>query len=285
MVSIRTPVNISRLRKRIEHLYNRLQESGDLWNWTERDYDTIEEAIGYLDRGHVRVADKKSGEWKINDWTKKIILLYFKTQKINVIEAGDLTFADKIPVKQWRGDEGVRVVPPALVRRGSYIGNKCILMPSFVNIGAYVGEGTMVDTWATVGSCAQIGRHVHLSGGVGIGGVLEPLQAAPVIVEDNVFVGSRCVVVEGIIIEEGSVIGAGVVLTASTRIIDVSGATPITMRGRIPRNSVVIPGITSKDFPAGTVGVPCALIIGKRNESTDKKVSLNQALRDFEISI
>jgi 2,3,4,5-tetrahydropyridine-2-carboxylate N-succinyltransferase len=205
---------------------------------------------------------------------------------MSISQAGDLIFFDKVPLKQWSGNEGVRIVPPAVARKGACIQPSVILMPSYVNIGAFVGEGTMVDTWATVGSCAQIGKNVHLSGGVGIGGVLEPIQASPVIVEDHVFIGSRCIIVEGAIIEENAVLGAGVVITASTKILDVTQPKkPVEYRGRVPKNSVVIPGVIQKEFPAGSFGVPCALIIGKRTENTDKKTSLNSALRDYSVAV
>lgn len=246
----------------------------------------VEATIDRLDRGELRVAEKLAqGQWTTHDWVKKAILLYFRMRKMAPLEAGFLRFVDKVPVKAWTGSEGVRVVPPAVVRKGAFVQSGAILMSSYVNIGAFVGEGTMVDTWATVGSCAQIGKHVHLSGGVGIGGVLEPVQSQPVIVEDHVFVGSRCIVVEGALIEEGAVLGAGVVITASTRILDVTQpGQPIEYRGRVPRNSVVIPGTTEKEFPAGKYSVPCALIIGKRTEQTDRKTSLTAALRDFGVS-
>lgn len=273
------------LKQTVEQLFALWQQTGNLTSASEKQLDTVEATLGFVDRGHLRAAEKINGQWVVNQWIKKAILLYFRLHDNQVIELNGLSFYDKIQVKQWRGSEGVRVVPPAVVRRGAYIGQKCILMPSFVNIGAYVGEGTMVDTWATVGSCAQIGRDVHLSGGVGIGGVLEPLQATPVIIEDHAFIGSRCVIVEGMIIEEGAVIGAGVVLTASTKIIDVTGDSPLILKGKIPKNSVVIPGMTSKEFKAGTVGVPCALIIGQRSASTDHKTSLNQVLRDFDLPV
>ena len=246
----------------------------------------VMEALSLLDRGSLRVASRgDDGAWTTHEWVKKAILLYFRLRKVVPIAAGDLRFLDKIPLKKWSGKEGVRVVPHAIVRYGAHVRPGAILMPSYVNIGAYVGEGTMVDTWATVGSCAQVGAGVHLSGGVGIGGVLEPPQAAPVIIEDHVFVGSRCVVVEGVRVEEGAVLGAGVVLTASTRIIDVTEAEPRTFKGVVPRDSVVIPGGIPKRFPAGTYDVPCALIIGRRNSKTDKKTSLNQVLRDFELPV
>jgi 2,3,4,5-tetrahydropyridine-2,6-dicarboxylate N-succinyltransferase len=246
----------------------------------------IEVVIDQLDRGILRVATRDSGGWKTHEWIKKAILLYFRSRKMVPSQAGEMSFVDKVPVKQWLGHEGVRVVPPAVVRRGAYIESGAILMPSYVNIGAYVGEGTMVDTWATVGSCAQVGKHVHLSGGVGIGGVLEPVQASPVIIEDHVFVGSRCIVVEGAVIEEGAVLGAGVTITASTKIFDVSQkGEPGEYRGRVPRNSVVIPGVNTREFPAGKFGVPCALIIGQRTEQTDRKTSLTAALRDHGVAV
>ncbi len=247
--------------------------------------DWIRSVISDLDNGKIRVCENQSGSWQVQTWIKKVILLYFRLQSMETLEAGFLRYVDKIPVKQWTGKEGVRVVPPAVARFGSYIESGAILMPSYVNIGAYVGSGTMVDTWATVGSCAQIGRNVHLSGGVGIGGVLEPVQAQPVIVEDHAFLGSRCVVVEGVHIEKGAVLGAGVVLTSSTKILDVTGTTPQIHQGRVPANSVVIPGTMPKEFAAGTFGVPCALIIGQRKASTDEKTSLTEALRDYQVSV
>jgi len=243
--------------------------------------DTIED----LDTGKIRVAHKEDGKWVTNTWIKEAILLYFRIQKISEMESGIFKFIDKIPLKKFSTQDQVRVVPSALVRKGSFVNKNTVLMPSYVNIGAYVDEGSMVDTWATVGSCAQIGKNVHLSGGVGIGGVLEPAQASPVIIEDNAFIGSRCIVVEGVYVEEGAVLGAGVVLTASTKILDVSQKEEKIYKGRVPRNSVVIPGSQLKSFPAGTYHVPCALIIGKRTESTDKKTSLNQALREFDVSV
>ena len=249
------------------------------------DHKIIRDAMNELDNGKIRVAEKVEGNWITNECVKKAILLYFKIQQSEVIEAGGFTYFDKIPVKKWNGTEGVRVVPPAVARVGSFIEKGAILMPSFVNIGAYVGAGTMVDTWATVGSCAQVGANVHLSGGVGIGGVLEPAQAQPVIIEDECFLGSRCIVVEGVHLEHGVVLGAGVTITASTKIIDVTGSAPVITKGRVPENSVVIPGVENKAFAAGTFGVPCALIIGKRQASTNKKTSLNQALRDFQVSV
>ncbi|WP_457622141.1 2,3,4,5-tetrahydropyridine-2,6-dicarboxylate N-succinyltransferase [Persephonella sp.] len=245
--------------------------------------DAVRETIDLLDKGKLRVAEKKNGEWIVNEWVKQAILLYFPIQDMEVMEVGPFEYYDKIPLKKNWKDAGVRVVPPATARYGSFIEKGAILMPSYVNIGAYVGSGTLVDTWATVGSCAQIGKNVHLSGGVGIGGVLEPPSAKPVIIEDNCFIGSRCIIVEGAVIEEEAVLGAGVVITGSTRIIDVSGEEPVEYRGRVPARSVVIPGVINKKFPAGEYGVPVALIIGKRKESTDKKVSLNEALREFNV--
>jgi 2,3,4,5-tetrahydropyridine-2-carboxylate N-succinyltransferase len=245
----------------------------------------IEQTIAKMDQGALRVCEKIQDEWVVHSWIKKAILLYFRIKKMEVIRAGDLQFFDKIPLKKWTGSEGVRVVPHALVRYGAYVSPGAILMPSYVNIGAHVGKGTMVDTWATVGSCAQIGENVHLSGGVGIGGVLEPLQASPVIIEDNAFIGSRCIVVEGVRVGEGAVLGAGVTLTGSTKIIDVSGPTEKIFQGVVPARSVVIPGQVMKTFSAGNYGVNCALIIGTRKASTDLKTSLNQTLRDFEVSV
>lgn len=240
--------------------------------------------IGDLDCGKLRVAEKKGSEWVVNQHIKKAILLYFPLCGIKNIESGDLKFWDKIPTKQNFEKLKVRCVPPAVARYGSFLAEGCIMMPSFVNIGAYVDSGTMVDTWATVGSCAQIGKNVHLAGGVGIGGVLEPVGANPVIVEDDCFIGSRCIVVEGALIKQGAVLGANTVITGSTKIIDVSGSEAIEYKGVVPENSVVIPGSYPKMFPAGTYNVNCALIIGKRKESTDKKTSLNETLRDFGIS-
>lgn len=247
--------------------------------------DAIEQTLQDLDSGHLRVCEKKAGKWVTHQWVKMAILLFFRLRDMNVIHAGDLQFFDKVPLKKFDAKLGVRAVPHALARFGSHIESGVILMPSYVNIGAYVGSGTMVDTWATVGSCAQIGKNVHLSGGVGIGGVLEPVQANPVIIEDNAFIGSRCIVVEGVVIESGAVLGAGVTITASTKIIDVSGLEPVTLQGRVPANSVVIPGTYNKKFPGGEFGVQCALIIGKRKESTDLKTSLTDALRDFSVSV
>ena len=247
--------------------------------------EAIRTVIRQLDEGTLRVAEPSDGGWKVNEWVKKAVVLYFPIQKMETLEAGPLEFHDKIPLKTGYQEKGIRVVPHAVSRHGAYISKGVILMPSFVNIGAYVDEGTMVDTWATVGSCAQIGKNVHLSGGVGIGGVLEPLQAAPVIIEDNAFIGSRCIVVEGIRVEKEAVLGANVVLTASTKIIDVTGETPKEYKGFVPSRSVVIPGSYTKSFPAGAYQVPCALIIGKRKESTDKKTSLNEALRTHDVAV
>ncbi len=246
--------------------------------------EAIREVIALLDKGEIRVAQPTDNGWQVNDWIKKAVILYFPIQEMTTIETGPFEFHDKIPLKRNYAAMGVRVVPHAIARYGSYLAPNVIMMPGYVNIGAYVDSGTMVDTWATVGSCAQIGKQVHLSGGVGIGGVLEPVQAAPVIIEDGCFIGSRSIVVEGVHVEREAVLGANVVLTQSTRIIDVSGAAPIEYKGRIPARSVVIPGTYPKEFPAGTYQVSCALIIGKRKESTDKKTSLNDALRDFNVS-
>lgn len=248
---------------------------------------SIRKVINLLDKGILRVAEptKKKSKWKVNEWIKKAVLLYFPIQKMKTIDVGPFEFHDKIPLKKNYAAKGVRVVPHAIARKGAFLEKGVIMMPSYVNIGAWVGSGTMVDTWATVGSCAQIGRNVHLSGGVGIGGVLEPLQATPTIIEDNCFIGSRCIVVEGVHIEEEVVLGAGVVLTQSTHIVDVTGKKPVVLKGRVPARSVVIPGSYTKSFPAGNYQVNCALIIGQRKESTDKKVSLNEVLRDFNISV
>ncbi len=245
----------------------------------------INEVITLLDTGKLRVAEPTSNGWIVNDWVKKAVILYFPTQKMETIEVGPFEFHDKIPLKKNYAELGVRVVPHAIARRGAFLAHGVIMMPSYVNIGAYVDSGTMVDTWATVGSCAQIGKNVHLSGGVGIGGVLEPVQAAPVIIEDNCFIGSRCIVVEGVRVETEAVLGANVVLTMSTKIIDVSGNEPKEYRGIVPARSVVIPGTIPKEFPAGIYQVPCALIIGKRKESTDTKTSLNDALREYNLSV
>jgi 2,3,4,5-tetrahydropyridine-2-carboxylate N-succinyltransferase len=260
--------------------------------WDNRDLlkeaDTqaaIREVLELLDKGKIRVAEPDGDDWKVNDWVKKGVVLYFPIQKMETLEVGIFEFHDKIPLKKNFAEQGVRVVPHAIARHGAYLEKGVIMMPSYVNLGAWVGSGTMVDTWATVGSCAQIGRNVHLSGGVGIGGVLEPLQATPTIIGDNCFIGSRCIVVEGVRVGNEAVLGANVVLTKSTHIIDVSGEKPVTHKGHVPPRSVVIPGTYTKKFPAGEYQVGCALIIGKRKESTDKKVSLNDALRDFDVAV
>ncbi|MFZ9672974.1 MAG: 2,3,4,5-tetrahydropyridine-2,6-dicarboxylate N-succinyltransferase [Flavobacteriaceae bacterium] len=251
---------------------------------TEKTQETIRSVIELVDSGQLRCAEPSPSGWVINEWVKKAVVLYFPIQQMETHEVGIFEFHDKMPLKRGYAEKGIRVVPHALARHGAYIAPGTILMPSYVNIGAYVDTGTMVDTWATVGSCAQIGKNVHLSGGVGIGGVLEPLQAAPVVIEDDVFVGSRCIVVEGIRVEREAVLGANVVLTASTKIIDVTGNEPIEFKGYVPARSVVIPGSYTKTFNAGTYQVPCALIIGTRKESTDKKTSLNNALREYGVS-
>ena len=245
----------------------------------------IREVIELLDQGKLRCAEPTSEGWQVNEWVKKAVVLYFPIQKMKTLEAGIFEYHDKIPLKTNYKARDIRVVPNAVARHGAYISSGAIMMPSYVNIGAYVDEGTMVDTWATVGSCAQIGKNVHLSGGVGIGGVLEPLQAAPVIIEDNAFLGSRSIVVEGVRVEKEAVLGANVVLTASTKIIDVTGDKPKEMKGLVPARSVVIPGSYTKSFPAGDYNVPCALIIGKRKASTNKKTSLNDALRTYDVAV
>jgi 2,3,4,5-tetrahydropyridine-2-carboxylate N-succinyltransferase len=245
----------------------------------------VRSVIEQLDAGKLRVAEPAGDGWQVNEWVKKAVILYFPIQQMETMEVGIFEFHDKIPLKRNYKELGVRVVPHAIARYGSYVSKGVIMMPSYVNIGAYVDEGTMVDTWATVGSCAQIGKNVHLSGGVGIGGVLEPVQAAPVIIEDNVFVGSRCIVVEGVRVGREAVLGANVVLTGSSKIIDVTGSSPVEYKGYGPERSVVIPGSITKSFPAGDFQVPCALIIGKRKESTDKKTSLNDALRDNSVAV
>ena len=248
--------------------------------------EAIQATIEELDKGRLRVAQPNAaGEWAVNDWVKKAVVLYFPICQMETIEVGPFEFHDKIPLKRGYEELGVRVVPHAIARHGAFLEKGVIMMPSYVNIGAWVGSGTMVDTWATVGSCAQIGRNVHLSGGVGIGGVLEPLQATPTIIEDDCFIGSRCIVVEGVRVEKEAVLGANVVLTQTTRIIDVTGDEPVTYRGRVPARSVVIPGSYTKQFAAGEYNVSCALIIGQRKESTDKKTSLNSALREYDVAV
>jgi 2,3,4,5-tetrahydropyridine-2-carboxylate N-succinyltransferase len=250
--------------------------------------EAIRQTVELVDKGVLRVAtptDLEKSLWQVNEWVKKAIILYFPIQPMRTMQGGELEWYDKMELKHDYEQLGIRVVPQAVARYGAYIARGAILMPSYVNIGAYVGEGTMVDTWATVGSCAQIGRHVHLSGGVGIGGVLEPVQAAPVIIEDNCFIGSRAIVVEGAHICREAVLGSNTVITASTHIIDVTGAEPVEYRGYVPARSVVVPGSYTKQFPAGEYHVACALIIGQRKESTDKKTSLNDALRDFGVAV
>lgn len=245
----------------------------------------VREVLRLLDQGELRVAEPTADGWQVNEWVKKAVVMYFPIQKMETIEVPPFEFHDKIPLKKDYAKLGVRVVPHAIARHGAFVAPGVIMMPSYVNIGAYVDSGTMVDTWATVGSCAQIGKNVHLSGGVGIGGVLEPLQASPVIIEDNCFIGSRCIVVEGVHVEREAVLGANVTITQSTKIIDVSGDEPVFYQGRVPARSVVIPGSYTKEFPAGNYQVSCALIIGQRKESTDKKTSLNNALRDFDVAV
>ena len=257
----------------------------ELWEAGELDPTPIEEAIDLLDRGDLRVAEPGPEGWVVNEWAKKAILLYFRLRKVEPMDGGGLRYLDKIPVKHVDPSLGVRVVPPGVARRGSFLSEGVVLMPGYVNIGAWVGPRTMVDTWATVGSCAQIGADVHLAGGVGIGGVLEPPQAAPVIVEDGAFVGSRAVIVEGVHIGAGAVIAPNVVLSATVPVIDVTGAEPVEYRGEVPPRKVVLPGVRQKDYPAGTYGLPCALIVGERSASTDLKTSLNDVLREFEIAV
>jgi 2,3,4,5-tetrahydropyridine-2-carboxylate N-succinyltransferase len=268
------------LKQRVEKIW----EDRSLLQLPENQ-ELIRSVIEKLDNGTLRVAEPLSDSWQVNEWVKKAVIMYFPIQQMETIEVGPFEFHDKIKLKNNYKEKGVRVVPHAIARYGSYLNKGVIMMPSYVNIGAYVDEGTMVDTWATVGSCAQIGKNVHLSGGVGIGGVLEPVQAAPVIVEDGAFIGSRCIVVEGVRVGKEAVLGANVVLTGSSKIIDVTGSTPVEHKGFVPERSVVIPGSFEKKFPAGNFHVPCALIIGKRKESTDKKTSLNDALRENNVSV
>ena len=270
--------------KQVQNLIEDAWEDRSLLN-DKVTQDAIREVIELIDGGTLRVAEPDGDDWKINEWVKKAVVLYFPIQKMEKIEVGIFEYHDKMPLKKGYQDKGIRIVPNAVARHGAYISKGVIMMPSYVNIGAYVDEGTMVDTWATVGSCAQIGKNVHLSGGVGIGGVLEPLQAAPVIIEDNAFIGSRCIVVEGVRVGKEAVLGANVVLTGSTKIIDVTGSEPKEMKGYVPPRSVVIPGSYTKKFAAGEYNVPCALIIGKRKESTDKKTSLNAALREYDVAV
>ena len=256
----------------------------ELWESGELDPAPIEEAVALLDRGELRVAERAAAGWTVNEWAKKAILLYFRIRKVEPMDVGGLHFLDKIPVKTDYAARGVRVVPPGVARYGSFLSEGVVLMPGFVNIGAWVGPRTMVDTWATVGSCAQIGADVHLSGGVGIGGVLEPPQAQPVIIENGALLGSRAVVVEGVVVGEGAVIAPNVVLSASIPVIDVTGPEPVEHRGYVPPRSVVLPGTRPKDYPAGRYDLPCALIVGERSASTDLKTSLNDVLREFEIA-
>ncbi|RFZ82310.1 2,3,4,5-tetrahydropyridine-2,6-dicarboxylate N-succinyltransferase [Mucilaginibacter terrenus] len=268
------------LKKLIEDAW----DDRNLLNFNEYT-NAIETVIDRLDKGEIRVSEQIGTRWHTNDWIKKAVILYFPTRQMQEEKVGPFVFYDKMKLKTNYKELGVRVVPHGIARYGAYLAKGVIMMPSYVNIGAYVDEGTMVDTWATVGSCAQIGKHVHLSGGVGIGGVLEPVQASPVIIEDNCFLGSRAIVVEGVHVESEAVLGANVVLTASTKIIDVTGSTPVEYKGRVPARSVVIPGSYAKKFAAGEYQVPCALIIGKRKESTDKKTSLNDALRENNVAV
>lgn len=271
---------IEKLRSTIEKAW----EDRELLK-TEFTQESIREVIELLDKGKLRVAEPIDGKWKVNEWVKKAVILYFPIQKMEVTKVGPFEFHDKIDLKKNYDQLGVRVVPHAVARYGSYISKGVIMMPSYINIGAYVDAGTMVDTWATVGSCAQIGKNVHLSGGVGIGGVLEPVQAAPVIIEDDCFIGSRCIIVEGAHIKKEAVLGANVVITKSTKIIDVTGEEPIEYKGVVPERSVVIPGAYTKKFPSGEYQVPCAMIIGKRKASTDLKTSLNEALRENDVAV
>jgi 2,3,4,5-tetrahydropyridine-2-carboxylate N-succinyltransferase len=270
--------------KEIREIIEAAWENRDLLK-QEHTINTIRKVVDLLDEGTLRVAEPVASGWQVNEWVKKAVVLYFPIQKMETLEAGIFEYHDKIPLKRNFAERGIRVVPNAVARHGAYISPGTILMPSYVNIGAHVDEGTMVDTWATVGSCAQIGKNVHLSGGVGIGGVLEPLQAAPVIIEDGAFIGSRCIVVEGVRVEKEAVLGANVVLTMSTKIIDVTGEEPVETKGVVPARSVVIPGSYTKKFAAGEYNVPCALIIGKRKESTNKKTSLNDALREYDVAV
>jgi 2,3,4,5-tetrahydropyridine-2-carboxylate N-succinyltransferase len=274
-------MDISHFEQAIENLWETPKLS------MEASYlQVVEETIRLLDKGEVRSAEKlENGQWHVNTWVKKAILLYFRLRKVEPITVGNQLFYDKIPLKRNFLENKVRIVPPAVCRYGAYLGKNVIMMPSFVNIGAYVDDETMIDTWATVGSCAQIGKRVHLSGGVGIGGVLEPPQARPVIIEDDVFVGSRCIIVEGVVIEKKAVIGANVTITGSTAILDVTQSEPVRYTGRVPAESVVIPGSYEKTFPAGKYQVACALIIGKRKESADTKTSLNETLRMYQINV
>jgi len=270
------------MRELIEEFYTQAAELSE----SQKHSDAVFSVLAKIDSGELRVCTKNEvGKWETHDWVKKAILLSFRLLKMQNWELNPFSYHDKVELKKSSELPGVRIVPGSIVRKGSYISKNCVLMPSFVNVGAFVGEGTMVDTWATVGSCAQVGSNVHLSGGVGIGGVLEPPQASPVIIEDNCFLGSRAIVVEGVHVEEGAVLGANVVITKSSPIIDVTGEQEVVYKGRVPANSVVIPGTRKKTFPAGEYSLPCALIIGKRKESTDKKTSLNSVLRDFNLPV
>ncbi len=272
------------MENKLKQLIESAWENRDLLNQPET-LDAIRSIVDLLDKGKLRIAEPSTDGWIVNEWLKKAVILYFPIQKMQTIEVGPFEFHDKIALKNNYEELGVRVVPHAIARYGSFINRGVIMMPSYINIGAYVDSGTMVDTWATVGSCAQIGKNVHLSGGVGIGGVLEPVQAAPVIIEDNCFIGSRCIVVEGAYIQKEAVLGANVVITGSTKIIDVTGNEPKEYKGFVPERSVVIPGSYNKKFPAGEYQVPCALIIGQRKPSTDLKTSLNNALRDYDVAV
>jgi 2,3,4,5-tetrahydropyridine-2-carboxylate N-succinyltransferase len=273
---------LASLQAAIERAAEHVDSGGTL---DAADADAVRTAIAALDSGQIRVAHKRDGEWQINGWVQRAVLLYFRVAQMETHEIGPYEYYDKIPLKRGLAAQGVRVVPPGTVRYGAFLEAGCVVMPGYVNLGAYVGAGTMVDTWATVGSCAQIGKGVHISGGVGIGGVLEPPGARPVIIEDGAFLGSRSIIVEGVLVEEEAVLGAGVVLTASSKIIDVTGPEEVIYQGRVPARSVVIPGTRVKTFPAGDYQLPCALIIGKRKESTDKKTSLNEVLRDFNVPV
>jgi 2,3,4,5-tetrahydropyridine-2-carboxylate N-succinyltransferase len=266
-------VSSTDLRERIESSYARADGAVDA--------EAVEEAIALLDAGELRVAEPARGGWVVNEWAKMAVLLYFRVRRMERLEAGPFEYLDKIPLKRGYEEAGVRVVPPATARYGAHLSRGVILMPSYVNIGAWVGSGTLVDTWATVGSCAQVGSNVHLSGGVGIGGVLEPVQAEPVIVEDGAFIGSRCVIVEGVHVGREAVLGAGIVLTSNTPIIDVTGDEPVEYRGEVPPRAVVVPGTRPREFAAGQYGLPCGLIIGRRGERTESKLRLNETLREF----
>ncbi|AFJ90620.1 2,3,4,5-tetrahydropyridine-2,6-dicarboxylate N-succinyltransferase [Blattabacterium sp. (Blaberus giganteus)] len=275
-------MKVNKLKLKIEEAWNHKS----VWNTDTNIKNIVIQVIDHLETGSIRVSNYLNGKWVVNEWVKRAIIMYFYVQKMNTIELGPFEFYDKIPLKNKFKEKGVRVVPHAIARYGSCISPGVVLMPSYVNIGAYIGENTMIDTWATVGSCAQVGSRVHVSGGVGIGGVLEPLQAYPVIIENDVFIGSRCILVEGVLIKEGAVLGANVVLTASTKIFDVTNEKKaIEMKGEIPKYSVVIPGSYPKKYPSGIYHLPCAMIIGKRKESTDKKTSLNEALRTHNLVI